>query len=88
MPDIIAAPAQPGRTLDLTFSNGYQGTLRLDTFIQHYIGVFVPLLDKNYFSLVTVDPNLGSVCWPNGVDLCPDSVYTHMKKVKGSHVIS
>jgi hypothetical protein len=34
-------------------------------------GVFVPLRDPEYFSQVRVDPEAGTVVWPNGVDLDP-----------------
>lgn len=35
-------------------------------------GVFEPLRDLAYFATVRVDPELGTICWPNGADLCPD----------------
>ena len=34
-------------------------------------GVFVPLRDPEYFAQVRVDPEAGTVVWPNGVDLDP-----------------
>jgi hypothetical protein len=37
--------------------------------------VFEPLLDMNYFAQVHVDPELGTVAWPNGADLDPDVLY-------------
>lgn len=33
--------------------------------------VFVPLQDPDYFAQVKVDPEAGTVVWPNGVDLDP-----------------
>jgi len=34
-------------------------------------GVFVPLRDPDYFAQVRVDPEAGTIVWPNGVDLDP-----------------
>ena len=31
--------------------------------------------DPAYFALVRIDPELGSVAWPNGADLDPDVLY-------------
>lgn len=36
-----------------------------------FSGVFEPLRDPAYFAQVTVDPELGTVVWPNGADLDP-----------------
>ena len=38
-------------------------------------GVFEPLRDPAYFAQVHVDPDLGTVTWPNGADLDPDVLY-------------
>lgn len=34
-----------------------------------------PLLDPSYFQQVRVDPELGTVVWPNGFDLDPDVLH-------------
>jgi Protein of unknown function (DUF2442) len=80
VPDIIAAHTTSQRELSIQFDNGYQGTLKLDDFIDSYTGVFKPLLDPEYFDCLSINTDLGTVCWPNGADLCPDSVYKHMIK--------
>ena len=36
---------------------------------------FKALLDSDYFARVTLDPDLETVCWPNGIDLCPDVLH-------------
>jgi hypothetical protein len=41
-------------------------------------GVFEPLKDPAYFAQVRVDPELGSVVWPNGADLDPDVLYARL----------
>ncbi len=86
MPDIIAAHAISQRALSIHFDNEYQGILKLDDFINNYTGVFKPLLNPEYLDRVSINTDLGTVCWPNGADLCPDSVYTHMQKVCAPNV--
>ena len=39
-------------------------------------GVFAPLEDVEFFKKVTVDPEIGTLVWPNGVDFCPDVLYS------------
>jgi hypothetical protein len=37
--------------------------------------MFEPLRDVSYFARVVVDPELGTVVWPNGADLAPDVLH-------------
>ena len=37
--------------------------------------VFEPLHVPAQFAEVTVDPELGTIVWPNGADICPDVLY-------------
>jgi hypothetical protein len=36
------------------------------------------LEDTGFFSRVRVDPEAGTVVWPDGVDLCPDVLYSNV----------
>jgi hypothetical protein len=37
--------------------------------------VFRPLRDPSYFAQVAVDPDSGTIAWPNGADLAPEFLY-------------
>jgi hypothetical protein len=37
--------------------------------------IFEPLRDVAYFSQVSVDPEIGTVVWPNGADIAPDVIH-------------
>jgi hypothetical protein len=38
--------------------------------------VFAPLEDLAIFRRAAVDQEAGTVVWPNGVDFCPDVLYS------------
>ena len=57
--------------IKLTFSNGEVKSFDMKPFLE--TGNFRELTDPAMFN--SVRPFLGSVQWPNGLDLCPDSLY-------------
>ena len=75
--DVIDVRALDGHKLELTFKDGLTATVDLDHVIRSFEGVFAPLKDLEYFRLVRVDPEIGTIVWPNGADLCPDVLYSY-----------
>jgi hypothetical protein len=43
-----------------------------------FTGVFAPLEDRQFFLKVGVNPELGTNCWPNDVDIDPDVLYSRI----------
>jgi Protein of unknown function (DUF2442) len=39
-----------------------------------------PLGDPDYFARVTVDPEAGTISWPNGVELAPEPLYAEARR--------
>jgi len=74
--DVTKAHPLPLRRLDLTFEDGLHAVVEMDSIVKTYIGVFAPLLDDEFFRQAKVDPELGTVVWPNGADVCPDVLYS------------
>lgn len=74
--DVTQVRPLPGRQLDLTFEDGLHAVVDLNLIVKRYEGVFMPLLDDTYFQKVTVNPELGTIVWPNGADVCPDVLYS------------
>lgn len=37
--------------------------------------VYRQLLNREYFQTVTLDQEAQTICWDNGIDLCPDVLY-------------
>ncbi len=59
--------------LRVTFNTGEQGIFSLKKWLKGPI--FSKLKDKEIFNHVAIDEIAGTVCWSNGIDLCPDVVY-------------
>jgi hypothetical protein len=64
--------------LELFFSDGTHGELDFRARIVGRGGVFKPLQDVEFFRQVTVDREAGTLVWPNGVDFCPDVLYSEV----------
>ncbi len=62
--------------LALTFTNGETGEIDLRDRIVNRGGVFLALEEIAVFKQVQVDPESGTLVWPNGVDLDPDVLYS------------
>ncbi|HEY3823097.1 MAG TPA: DUF2442 domain-containing protein [Bryobacteraceae bacterium] len=72
--DIVAAKVLNDYRLHLRFEDGVEGVVDLAAHLS-FGGVFEPLRDPAYFAQVRVDPEPGTVVWPNGADLDPDVLY-------------
>ena len=69
--------------VDLTFANGSRGKVDLSSLVGG--GVFAAWNDYDEFQRVTIGPD-GSLVWPCGVDLCPDSLFLKMTGKKPDEV--
>jgi hypothetical protein len=75
--DIVEVKPLSGHRLHLRFADGSEGVVDLAPHLK-FSGVFEPLKDPVYFAKVRVDPDLGTVTWPNGADLDPDVLYSRL----------
>ncbi len=72
--DIISVQCLAGSRLMLTFEGNEDREIDISEFVP-FRGVFEPLRDSAYFNQVQVNPEIGTIVWPNGADLCPDVLY-------------
>ncbi len=63
-----------GYQVHLFFTDGTEKTVDLSPYLRG--PVFDPLKkDPAKFRQVRVDPELGTIVWPNGADVCPDVLF-------------
>ena len=65
-----------GYRMELVFSNGKLGTVDLKNRIAGKGGLYQALEDIDFFRKGSVNTDLGTVVWPNGMDICPDLLYS------------
>jgi hypothetical protein len=75
--DIVNVKPLEGHRLQLRFEDGVEGIVDVAAEIS-FSGVFAPLRDLSYFAQVRVNPELGTICWPNDADLDPDVLYARI----------
>ncbi len=74
--DIVDVEYLGGYRLRLAFADGTVGVVDLASKFDGPVGpMFEPLRDPLEFARVRVDPELGTITWPNGADLAPDVLH-------------
>jgi hypothetical protein len=72
--DVTEVKTLDGYRLHLRFEDRVEGVVDLTEIVQ-FSGVFAPLEERAYFVQVRVNPDIGTICWPNGADIDPDVLY-------------
>lgn len=74
--EITAVEHLGGFRLRLSFADGLVSEVDLTAKVQAARGpVLERLKDPAFFAYVRVDPELGTIVWPNGADLAPDMLH-------------
>lgn len=76
-PDITAAEVVRHGALRLTFTDGLSG--EIDVLDRMRGPVFDAARTPEGFGKVEVDPETGTVVWPGGADLAPDTLYERVR---------
>jgi len=75
---VTEAEALDGYRIRLKFEDQTQGTADLSDLVIRG-GVFLPLRDPAYFKQARVDPEGGTVVWPNDADVAPEELYLRIR---------
>lgn len=75
MHDVVAVTFGERYELNLVFDDENSGTFDMTALIERG-GIFAPLRDLDVFRTGRVNPDVGTVCWSNGADVCPDVLYS------------
>jgi len=73
LPRVASVEPLDGFVLRLHFTDGLVGEVAVEADL--WGPVFEPLRDPGLFRQVTVDPELGTIVWPNGADMDPDVLH-------------
>lgn len=77
MPDVIEVRYVRDYTVCIKFDDGVQGDVDIS---RSFKGpVFNPLRDLAFFKQVRVNPDLGTIVWPNGADVAPETLYERVQ---------
>ena len=76
-PDITDVVAVRHGVVALTFADGLQGEVEVLDRMQG--PVFVDARTPEGFANVAVDPETGTIVWPGGADLAPDTLYERVR---------
>jgi len=65
----------------IEFEDGIKGVIDLADKVGRG-GVFLPLVDRQYFCKMKLDSQLHTITWENGADLSPEFLYERLKQTK------
>ena len=72
--DVTEAKYIEGYKIEIVFENGKKGTVDFSGYIKKG-GVFSRFSDMTYFRNFHINQELGILCWPDGVDIAPETLY-------------
>ena len=73
IPRVVDVQTRPPHVLIVGFDDGQ--VREIDMKDELWGTMFEPLQDPDFFAQVCVDEELGTVVWPNGLDLAPETLY-------------
>jgi Protein of unknown function (DUF2442) len=77
----LLTEAQPlkSHAVHVRFADGTTADVDL-SYLLDYGGVFEPLRDPAYFARLQADTEAGTIVWPNGADIAPETLYAHAQR--------
>ena len=80
IPRVIAVEVCGPHSLKLTFHDGVAKKVNL---LRLLVGpIYQPLLEPAFFRQVLLDPVAGTVVWPNGADVAPETLYELTEEIE------
>jgi hypothetical protein len=73
--EIIQFKYLDGHKIELVFEDGKRGTVDLAGYLEKG-GVFCRFAEMEYFHSAFINKDLGILCWPDGVDIAPETLYS------------
>jgi hypothetical protein len=77
LPAVVRAEHRGGFLVQVVFNDGLEATLDFEGWLTG--PVFEPLKDASYFARFFVEG--GTITWPNGADVAPETLYEEARAV-------
>lgn len=79
--DVIDAIYKGDYRIELKFEDGVSGTIDFTKYTKMG-GVFENMKNMEYFRSFKVNPDIGTITWPDDVDIAPDTLYVEVTGTK------
>jgi hypothetical protein len=83
LPQVVRATHERGFRIHLAFNDGTEATVDFKRWLTG--PVFEPLKQATYFRRFFIDG--GTVVWPNGADIAPETLYEAAKATRPNHAL-
>ncbi|MGH7487300.1 MAG: DUF2442 domain-containing protein [bacterium] len=80
LPQVVRATHDAGYRIHVTFNDGTEASVDFESWLDG--PVFEPLKQAAYFRKFFVDG--GTVAWPNGADIAPETLYEAAKSTRSN----
>lgn len=80
MLDVVGANYIKDFQVEVIFENGKKGIVDFSEYPKRG-GVFSPMVDMEFFKQLFVNAELGTICWPNGADIAPETLYSKISSI-------
>jgi len=77
--EVVEAKIIKDYTVEVVFDDLKKGIVDLRKHLGR--GIFKELLNPKKFRQMKVDAELGTICWPNGADIAPDTLYQEARQL-------
>lgn len=78
-PLLVEAEPLDGYTVNVRFEDGVSAAVDL-AYLTERGGVFEPLRDRECFIKLRADQQAGTIVWPNGADIAPETLYERARR--------
>lgn len=85
-PFVTAVEVIPPYGLRLRFEDGTSGQVDARSWVEESLGIFAELRDPAEFARVYVNHESGTIEWPNGADVDPDTLYEEAHRVPSTRL--
>lgn len=83
---IVAVEARPDHRVWVRFEDGLEGVVSLEHLAGK--GVLASWTQEGEFEKVFVDEESGTIAWPGGIDVAPDSLHRRLEESASTASIS